>query len=133
MVERDPVVTPSSAPVAYVAGPLTTYGDVAENRARAVQAAKVLAQQGFTLVVPHFFLELDAPPLPYDYWMGACLALLARCDIAFFLPGWQASTGCRIEHAFCREHDIRVIYLDTMQLDGSTQEASEQPPSTQTT
>lgn len=108
---------PSEAPVAYVAGPLTTYGDVQANRARAVRAARLLVQNGMTPVVPHFFLELDEPTLPYEFWMRACLALLKRCDMAFFLPGWNASTGCRIEHDYCRRNNIKIIYLDAIRLD----------------
>lgn len=119
-------VKPSEAPVAYVAGPLTTHGDVQQNRARAVSAGRLLVANGFTPIVPHFWLELDEPPMPYEFWMGACLALLRRCDVAFFLPGWRASTGCRIEHAYCREHGIKIIYLDAIKL-GIASDACEQP------
>lgn len=116
---------PSAAPVVYVAGPLTTHGDVQANRARAVAAGRMLAQNGFTPIVPHFFLELDEPALPYEFWMGACLALLAKCDLAFFLHKWQASKGAQIEHAFCVEHGIPIVYL--AEDEGSSQEALEQP------
>lgn len=122
-------MTPSKAPVAYIAGPLTTHGDVQRNRANAVRVARMVVQNGMTPIVPHFFLELDEPPQPYEFWMGACLALLERCDLAFFLPKWQASKGCRIEHAFCRERGIRIIYLDAITLDNDPPESLEQPPS----
>lgn len=105
---------PSHARVVYLAGPLTTHGDAQANRDRAVQYAKALAHQGVTLIVPHFFLELDSPSLSYDYWMGACLALLSRADEAMFMPGWEHSTGCKIEHHFCLQNQIPIKYLEEL-------------------
>lgn len=110
-MDLKPEIAPSEAWVVYLAGPLTTHGDPAANRAAAVRWAKLLARAGHTLIVPHFFLELDDPDLTYEYWMGACLALLSRATHAMFLPGWKQSRGCRIEHDFCEAHGIPIMYL----------------------
>lgn len=53
-----------------------------------------------------------------DYWDHVCadLRALADCDAVMFLPGWERSLGCNIEHDFvmrCIAHgkkQYKVIY-----------------------
>lgn len=49
-----------------------------------------------------------------DDWSSArCLAeslkLLSSADIAVFVKGWDKYRGCRLEHEFCNEYNIRFI------------------------
>lgn len=115
--EQPGTIRPSPANVVYLAGPLTTHGDAQANRDTAVRYARDLARQGYTLIVPHFFLELDDVSLSYEYWMGACLSLLDRADEAMFIPGWEQSRGACIEHDYCIDTGIPVSYLEALEED----------------
>lgn len=42
--------------------------------------------------------------------MVVCLWNLAKCDIVYFLPGWEDSRGSRIEHRWAKFLGKTIIY-----------------------
>jgi hypothetical protein len=73
---------------------------------RAVLAAKIEAQGGSVLdsVFPDFTGEGRTPLL----YLAKSIELLARADVAVFMPGWENARGCRIEHAACRDYGVPI-------------------------
>ena len=52
---------------------------------------------------------LDPPT--YEEYMAADLKELATCQLAIFAPGWQASEGCKMEMAMCKDKNIEVKFI----------------------
>lgn len=42
------------------------------------------------------------------FYLGRALERLAHADKAFFLPGWQESRGCQIEHLVAERYGIPI-------------------------
>lgn len=106
---------PSTWPVAFVSGMLTgdgTQESVDANVKTACEYGNLLARIGYTVIVPHLSVHIDTPPpLPYEYWIAADLAILARCDEIWMMPWWERSKGACIEHAFAADRGIRIGYF----------------------
>lgn len=43
------------------------------------------------------------PGLTQEEYMRICFAMLDCADMAWFLPGWEASEGARVEMAYCKK------------------------------
>ncbi|OPZ85311.1 MAG: Fe/S biogenesis protein NfuA [bacterium ADurb.Bin429] len=87
--------------VVYTAGPYRSaqgMHGVAQNIERAGSVARQLWAMGFTVICPHkntaFF---DGADIPDEVWLAGCLQLVGRADILILLPGWEHSSGTRIE------------------------------------
>ena len=78
----------------YIAGPMT---GIAEFNFPAFNAAAAeLTAQGLTPVNPadHGLVE----GAQWDDYLRYDIAQLATCEAIYFLPGWTASKGARLEH-----------------------------------
>lgn len=42
------------------------------------------------------------------WYLGKSLELMAQCDCVFFMKGWDATRGCRIEHAAALAYGVEV-------------------------
>ena len=42
--------------------------------------------------------------------MDICLDALKECTHAYFLKDWKESEGAKIEHKFCIDNGIKIIY-----------------------
>jgi hypothetical protein len=40
---------------------------------------------------------------------------MAKADRVYFMPGWRAARGCRIEHLCCLQYGIQTVNLDEEQ------------------
>lgn len=49
---------------------------------------------------------VGAKPL---WFLGKSLELLSTADVVYFVKGWEAARGCRIENTCAVEYDIPVI------------------------
>jgi hypothetical protein len=87
-------------PLVYVAGPYTN-PDPALNVHTSVQAASVLLDAGLvTPLVPHLTMLWNViAPRPVEFWYAYDLALLARCDALFLLPGESVGVNQELEFA----------------------------------
>lgn len=106
----------------YVAGPIT--GKPNANRRAFADACAALESIGCETVNPHDIIPVDhegpcpnGPPggeatsehLAPCYMRGDLKALL-ECDAAFFLQGWEYSTGARTEHEVARSVGLDLWY-----------------------
>lgn len=93
--------------IVYVAGPYTR-GDVAQNVARAIEAAHEVIESGHAPYVPHLshFLHLHKQR-DYETWMRIDLQLLSRCDCMIRLVG--ESPGADREQQCAKELRIPLV------------------------
>lgn len=94
-------------PLVYVSAPYTD--DPVGNTRRAIEAAAYLLDGGWvTPLVPHLSLMWDlVAPRPYRSWIAYDLALVAKCDAVYRLPG--ASRGADAEVAEARRLSVPVF------------------------
>lgn len=102
-------------PLVYLAAPYTTHPVHCTHQV--VQRASVMQQTGIvTCVVPHLNLLWDIVlPQSSDYWLTHDLALLARSDALFRLPG--ASIGADREVEFATDSGIPVFHEESKLLE----------------
>lgn len=43
--------------------------------------------------------------------MSDCIRIMSTCNVVVFVPGWEKSRGCRIEHQCATEYRISTIML----------------------
>ena len=43
-----------------------------------------------------------------------CIDLLSGCDAIVMCNGWENSTGCNLELAYAKGHNIRVIHINEL-------------------
>jgi hypothetical protein len=92
----------------YLSGPISSCGNMEENRKAFSVVAKDLAAAGKKVINPATtFVE---GWLWGDY-MALDVAFVSRAHKLVMLPGWQQSKGARIEHALATELGKHIEYL----------------------
>lgn len=43
--------------------------------------------------------------------LGDCIKIMSTCNVIVFVPGWENSKGCRIEHQCATEYHLSTIML----------------------
>lgn len=95
-------------PLVYVAGPYTSPDPVLNTNLTIQVAGRLIDQGAVTPVIPHLTLLWHAiQPRGIDFWYEYDLAVLARCDAVFRIPG--ASTGADKETSFAESRGIPVF------------------------
>lgn len=97
---------PVDRPLVYIAGPYTR-PDPVSNTHIAIQVADEMMATGLvTPVVPHLSLtwHMVAPHDDVEWWYEYDLAILARCDALYRLPG--ESTGADAERRFAYDRGV---------------------------
>lgn len=52
--------------------------------------------------------------------LGDCIKIMSTCNVVVFVPGWEKSRGCRVEHLCAVEYNISTVMLkDTNTYTGS--------------
>lgn len=105
-------------PLIYVAGKYTadTREQVAANVALAEAHGKAVLLAGFCPVIPHkvtSFWDEDAVLANWSHadWLNKfCFPLLKRCDAAYFVPGWEESTGAKMEMEKALNWNMPVVF-----------------------
>ena len=95
--------------VVFISGKYS--GKVEENIAFAETFARVLWDEGYTVVCPHLNtanFDEDGATSWKDYLAGD-LEILSRCDIVFALPNWKDSKGSKIEIDYALRQSIPVV------------------------
>lgn len=59
-------------------------------------------------VIDSFFENAPAEAKPMWY-LGESIKLLSTADVAYFVKGWEAARGCRIENTCALEYGLDVI------------------------
>ena len=57
----------------------------------------------------HLYNKVD-----YDTGIDWCIDLLSGCDVIIMCNGWENSTGCNLELAYAKDHNIRVIHINEL-------------------
>lgn len=82
-------------------------------RKKAIESAESMLEEQVE-VIDSFFQGAPADVTPLWY-LAKSLELLATADVAYFAPGWENASGCRIENTCAIEYGIDVIedYTDS--------------------
>ena len=92
----------------YISGPLTSSGNVLDNLARAMDAARALIAAGFAPFSPHLTYHVDpGETIPHATWMEIELPWVTVADALLRLPG--ESLGADLEVARAEEAGIPVF------------------------
>jgi hypothetical protein len=75
----------------YISGPMTGIKDY--NYPAFAEAKKYLEMSGYEILSPHEAPKLDS----WNQHMKYDIKLLCDSDAIFLLPGWEKSTGARLE------------------------------------
>lgn len=99
--------------IIYIAGKYSgTPEEIEENICAARRAAIEVWEAGYVAICPHLntaHFEQDCK-CSYEQYLIGDLQILARCDAAMFLPGWEESSGARQEHDYCLRNGISICY-----------------------
>jgi hypothetical protein len=60
-------------------------------------------------ILGHLYDKVD-----YDTGISWCIDLLSGCDAIIMCNGWENSTGCNLELAYAKAHNIRVIHINEL-------------------
>ena len=98
-------------PVIYVAGPYRAPHEwgVVQNIRNAELIAVDLWAEGFAVICPHKNTALFGGACQDSVWLQGDLAILARCDVVYEMPGCDKSTGATGELEFARNRGIPVV------------------------
>ena len=81
--------------------------EIIRERNKAIVEAERLCDDTVEVLDSFFqYAPADAKPL---WFLGKSLELLAKADVAYFVPGWADARGCRIEHQCALEYGINII------------------------
>lgn len=86
----------------YVAGPITSSGNLLLNVRHALHVGTTLLKRGYAPYVPHLtcFWEIAAPEaFTYEDWMTLDMEYLATCDVLLRLPGESKGADREVELA----------------------------------
>ena len=109
----------------YVAGPMRGYENY--NFDTFDRAATMLECEGWNVISP---ADLDRmyegwsayPPKGITFTredyrrfiLRDIHAIIENCDAVAFLPGWESSAGCKVEHAVAEFFSLDIIYLEAL-------------------
>ena len=96
-------------PFVYVAGPISTGGDIPGNTHRGIKLAEEIRQLGFATFCPHLSVatEMVCGASTWQSWLDYDEQIILRCDAVFRMDG--DSRGADRETAFAEHHAIPVF------------------------
>lgn len=102
----------SLPPVCYIAGPFRAANSWEQeaNIRRAEALALEVWRKGYAAICPHTNTRHFQGAADDSVWLTGDLAILARCDVVIMTPDWERSAGARAEHAYAKDHGIRIAY-----------------------
>lgn len=95
----------------YLAHPLMTGGKIIDQNRREEKLIyhQILSRYpGIKILRP---LELLPETMDNAFAMYKCYHLMAASDAIILSPGWEMSTGCRLEKQFCEDNDKDIFYF----------------------
>lgn len=104
-------------PMIYVAGPISTGGDILGNTRRGIQVGEQIRRGGFVPFIPHLsvYQEILTGTVSWEEWLTYDEEIILRCDGVFRMEG--ASKGADREVEFAKRHGIPVFQtLGAMEL-----------------
>lgn len=89
--------------IVYIAGPMRGFEDF--NHSNFNKAEEFLIIEGFKVLNPAC-LPTD---LPEEKYIPICLAMISQCDAIYFLDGAEYSRGSRVEYAYAKELNKKIL------------------------
>lgn len=90
-------------PKVYISGPMTGYDN--ENKPAFFEAEEKLKEK-YTVVNP----ARNQEGLEYAEYIKIDVKNILKCDALYLLPGWQYSTGARLEHELAVVLKLDIFY-----------------------
>lgn len=87
----------------YIAGKITGNPDYKKQFAK---AEKHLQEKGHLVLNPAVFPKGFTP----EEYMKICYSMIDVCEGVFFLDNWPNSRGARMEHAYARQRNKKIIF-----------------------
>ena len=96
----------------YTAGPITadTDWEREQNIRRAEEISLAIMKLGAAVFCPHTQARFFNGEMPWEEWIKRDLEVLSRCDAIFMIPNWKNSKGATAEHAFAKEHGMKILH-----------------------
>ena len=63
-----------------------------------------ILKMGIMPVGPNAMYFLFSNCQPYEFWLSGTRSIQDKCDIVFFVPGWDKSNGAKLEY----EHAVNI-------------------------
>lgn len=103
----------------FVSGPYSgsTAEDTQANIAKAHEVSRKLTAMGWVVVCPNTQLSPLADLQGYEFWLEAALNLLDVCKYVVHVPGWEKSSGVKVERLRAVERGI-LIFETPEELEG---------------
>lgn len=103
--------------IAMISQPMRglTDEEIIEARDRAI---KVLESKGYTVINSFFnddfnsrdnLLGMGVIQIPIHF-LHKSLETMSKCDTMYFCKGWDAASGCKIEHLVAKTYNMEVLY-----------------------
>lgn len=94
----------------YVAGPISTGGDILGNARRGIRAAEDIRKLGFAPFCPHLSVltEMVVDAVAWNDWLEYDEQVILRCDALFRMEG--ISRGADREVEFAKANGIPVFH-----------------------
>ena len=96
----------------YIAGPMSGYAD--HNYPAFHAAAQRLRDAGWDVANPAENFD-GRTNLPRETYLRADVALLVDCDAIALLPGWEESSGAKMEYLIARAFGMAILDAETFQ------------------
>lgn len=72
-------------------------------------AERYLRDLGYDVVNTVFDLK-EFSPKALVYSLSMSIQEMSRCDVVFFMKGWQNARGCKIEHEIAKNYGMKIMY-----------------------
>lgn len=99
----------SSRPRCYISLPMNGRSEEAilEN---IEYAKKLLRGVGYEPVDAYADLDIPQNNNPGLTYLAHSLEIMATCQFAYFMFGWEKARGCQLEHKAAQEYGLRCMY-----------------------
>lgn len=84
-------------------------GEIEWEREELIKDLKRYLGDDINILDTIFHFTEDVPSLIY---LGRSIEVLAKADLAVFMPGWEDACGCRIEHECAKNYLIPTLELN---------------------
>lgn len=100
----------------FISQPLTGIPET-ESTERRIEAENALRYYYKDKSIEFLHHTEETPPSDVDtrvWYLGMSIAILAKANVVAFLPDWDESQGCSIEHIIAEKYQCKIIESSTM-------------------
>jgi len=101
--------------VLYIAGKYSDKDDTKQlaNIRHAGQAAIAMWRKGYAVICPHLntaLFDWTYPEVERNVWIDGDLEILRRCDVVYFLKGYEESEGAMLEFKLANDLGLEILF-----------------------